>query len=408
MHEDRIVTFYRENESLNDPLRKKLMYCAAILAVEKFGISLLQYRNLSKVSSAIQRLFPKEFPHEKVILTSDRKGLLYSAAKYRKKIDFPSQRVEPKAEPTVMNNIEIEQDLEFVKQKVQELSYHSAVNIEEIQRDLELTFKYRRQILLENEATDISPLMFNFFWVNPERFINYEFNLIYPHKTDSLKENWPKYDLIMASVLSKRQVKLKPIEKEEIDQFPNEVKMFFYLLKLVGHAPLKRVKRMNTKNDNFVTACSRLVEFYPMNITKEEIMRESSNTQPYILAKYVSDKADVVQYSILLNEIMVPLEKNINFMQAVDFLYKIHHIFNLQYAPSLSRLFSYFDEFIFKIKKLGIPKNLDVNVQVTRAIDDYFCKDSQISWNSDHDAFENGLEWQVEVESDQENVFENR
>lgn len=133
-------------------------------------------------------------------------------------------------------------------------------------------------------------------------------------------------------------------------------------LKLVGHASRSKSQRA----DNFKTAFSRLLQFFPCGTTSAGILSATKNTQPFIVGKYARSKKEVIQWFLVLHPVVIPLPSCTTLIGAIDLLHKVFHIFHLEYPDSLQRLYGYFDEFILQIGKMKFTRSTQLNARFIR------------------------------------------
>lgn len=354
--EKRIFDFYDEYEDLRQDLRKKLMQHCAVVASKRYGRKMLHRDNLEEMAAAIQVLFPKAFKDLAILVSLQprRKGMLFHACAYLKSQLFPSLRKKKKTESLPTNE---EVGEENPQDLVDELKYSMASDVTKIKFALQNSFQHRRELLKKSKNFP-HELLFQFFWMKPKIFINFEFELLFKTTdTNALNIFWPKLCSVLQMILFLQ--KKKPHEEVA----PQDVQNLFNFLKVVGHLPAKT--KRGAENVNFITACSRVVKFYESHVLEEDILKDSEhNQQPFIVCKYTESKETILQYCIAYDPSVFPLPTSFDFVDALDALYKVHNIFYLDYAPCLQRFFMFLDEFVYKVKQHGVTLNTQINQQI--------------------------------------------
>lgn len=342
-------------------LEKKLMQICALESSKRYGVKMLHGKNLLEMAAAVMTLFPKSYPEEAILVqrTPVRRGLLYNACAYLKSQLFAPKPKES-GEELSSNAPEDDPDFEMAPSPeniVEQLKYAMAADVTTIKIGLTQTFKYRSDLLIKSEKFPDN-LIFQFYWINPKVFINHEFSLRYKKTNiNALLEYWPRASSVMTPLLFLHK---KQMCKEDV---PPEILSFMNFIKILGHLPAKR--KRNVPNDNFLTTCSRLVKFYKVDESEEEILSKSRlNTQPFLVGKYTEATKEIQQYFLVYDPSVFPLPLGFDFLDAIDILYKIYHIFILDFPPSLQRLYSFFDQFVFGIGSQSITNNLKVFSQI--------------------------------------------
>lgn len=93
-----------------------------------------------------------------------------------------------------------------------------------------------------------------------------------------------------------------------------------------------------------------------------EYLKNSENKSPYILGVGTS-KSSIDQYLVVVDGQLIPLPGNKTFLNAIDFVFKLHFIFNIEYDHNLRLFWKFIQNYIYKI-----------NCRVTSTTKEVFCK----------------------------------
>lgn len=151
------------------------------------------------------------------------------------------------------------------------------------------------------------------------------------------------------------------IKRPNLDEFPEETHEFLLLIKLL--------KNVRPSHENFTTVCARLLEFYPVNTTYEEMLQKSDNIQPYIVAKYQESRLNVHQYFLMMSKTFFPLKVRTKFVTVVDLLFKLHQVCYLKYATCLEKFYYYMDQYVYAIEKHPkLTRNLHIYLKISTEV----------------------------------------
>jgi hypothetical protein len=148
------------------------------------------------------------------------------------------------------------------------------------------------------------------------------------------------------------------------------------LLVLVDQLPMKQRKRTKASTTDVVDAMADpLVKFvlvselrkYCLNFSYDfffhylqpesdiqQFVMNNKQTQPYILTtnSLYGEEEPGGQYYVVVDQYFITTT---GLLRAIETLYKVYWVFNLQYTKELTVFFSFFDTFIFKSQK-AVPK----------------------------------------------------
>ncbi|PIK46807.1 hypothetical protein BSL78_16306 [Apostichopus japonicus] len=107
-----------------------------------------------------------------------------------------------------------------------------------------------------------------------------------------------------------------------------------------------------------------LIDFRPIGTVLEKYLtQDRPNRQPYLLC--LGTRSAPTQFFIIGDRQAIKCEDNI--VAAVDKLFKLHFVFNLQYAAELKLFYNFIETFVFKLSPLGqLPNKL---VEIVAAIE---------------------------------------
>lgn len=344
-----VVKMYKNQSTLNKQHVKLIMHDAAHLGFEKFGLKLGQRANVTILASATMCLFPREFPAISMLVPSKgRNSPFYNAALNRVRLEqnkLKESGGSVKAEGESSNN---EEDMTIEEHLVFLTSAHKAQK-EAIEHSLKRTWDHRKHLLATPDY-DIQTLIFNFFLCEVH-YIHFEFSLLLKDKEISLENPINEMtNSITFDVLKRIQPSLNRLNVE----VPDEVKAYYGLIKLLGYSSGRH------KNDNFASTCSHLAEFVQSNTPNQQIIDTTTNTQPFIVCKYDTDSNIVSQYLIVFHPHVIPLKPNSTFVNSLDILFKLYHIFDIIYPASLVKFFKFLEEFFYAMNKHDIPSNTQI------------------------------------------------
>lgn len=342
-----VLKMYRNNQILQKKHIHIIMRDAASIGFEKFGFNLGKKANVTMVASATMCLFPKEFPSIRMLVPdTGRNSGLWNAANNKVRLEhkkekevgqLPSEQVDERAEDD--EEMTMEEHLSYLK--------HAHVSQKEaIFRSLKCSFAHRRHLLLDPE-NDILELIFSFFLCD-DSYITYEYTLLLKYKEIALVDpivNFNRY--IKLEILQEIQPSLKNIQWS----VPEEIKPYLGLIKVLGVGARARGR----VTDKYATACDTLFELHPANTPNEEILEGTENTRPFIVGKFVGEKENVNQYFIVFFSYVIPMKKS-SFVETLDVLYKLYHIFGIHYPDALVTFYKFLDECFYVTEHHGIPK----------------------------------------------------
>lgn len=323
-----VLKKYKRKKIITQKHAKLIMKDACHLGFEKFGFKLAQKENMLKLGNAIVHLFPENYPTiDTIVPIKGRKGCLYNAAFYRLQLERANQMDVGSSDGE--GSVETEETFDMDEQ-ISFLKMACGSNKIEIQKSLKRTSKHRLE-LIQQGAVDIQELFFSFFLTHPN-FISYDFDLIYPDARSRFYQNKRKLDLKTLVSLEKE---FKPPKKCNQLIVPKDIEPFLILLRLLGHDIAKKV----LQRDNFVTAFGRIVEFVSHNTPLDGIL-ETTNTQPFILAKFSLDETTITQYCLVFPATVVPLDPKMTFVECFDMLFQIYTTLNIRFPLTAFSNFS--------------------------------------------------------------------
>lgn len=274
--------------------KQKVLQCAALFAAHIFEKKILDHENLMKIAQTLTSLFPRVFPDERVLVICQNNkeacgGLLYEA---------------------VLRHVFIEP-----RNTLKEQSAHLK-DLPEIQEFLHDTLHLRRSLLRVSNFHD----QLDYILVKPLVLINFEFELTRPGMSNCLLDMWPKISEIMQY--------LEP-PSPDIAECSSDIQDVLCFLKFrVYPQPPDYTKLLEFQEDSAANAFR-------------------GRPKPYIGVRYSGIKSNVVRYALVIHTKVLKVPKDFQFIQVLDLLYKVHHIFCIEYHESLKEFFKYFDEHIY-------------------------------------------------------------
>nr|XP_023013383.1 uncharacterized protein LOC111503328 isoform X2 [Leptinotarsa decemlineata] len=198
------------------------------------------------------------------------------------------------------------------------------------------TFKYRRSLINKGSAMEIFPKFHETVGL-----IEQEFLLMFPSYIASFKENYldaiEKILEIFENTSSSRN-QLKECG------FNRTIQSFFALLKMLPPSPKgKRKKDIAPTTKAF----EKVLIFHQISLPLMETIEKTSNTQPYIIAKGNS-KLLLEEFLIVLDGKLLP-DVFTTFEDSVDYLMKVHFVFQVKYDSSLENLYKFIQVYFYNM-----------------------------------------------------------
>lgn len=73
------------------------------------------------------------------------------------------------------------------------------------------------------------------------------------------------------------------------------------------------------------------------------------NTSPYIIA-YGPSNNEIVQYFIVVEQQLIAVPENFDFIRTFDLMYKTHAVFNNNFGAGIKGLMAFIQHFVYEIK----------------------------------------------------------
>lgn len=90
MEEGWLVSHYQEHKFLSQAMVKRLMNRLAVISQKKFGKAMCLMPNILCIAKAAMALFPEEFPVMDILVTKERRGMLFEALQCRRREQYPA------------------------------------------------------------------------------------------------------------------------------------------------------------------------------------------------------------------------------------------------------------------------------------------------------------------------------
>lgn len=350
---ENIVFTYETTTSLTEKDRNRALRLTVDFAVGRFGKQLCLKVNITRCARALVQLFPLIFTEEALIGT--KKGLLMSRAIARrnqnsrvaKKLSSASSNNSMGSQPSISNS----QDLIF--QYLINLKHSVARDEVNIKQLLDLTREVRKQATLVEEkrqeliARGVN-VQFGFFFVNYD-LISYDFEQWFPaaHTIEHFRRL-----LNGISIASNGTYKLC----NEYKKYPTEIQPFIKLVELVGIVKLK--VKVDGGHDTIEKALSRLVVIKnaSCNTDAELLKNQFGNKQPYVVVKYDEETERIIQCYLSLDGKLYPFPSSMEFNDVFDKLFKIHHLFGLEYPIALKKFYFLIEKYVYMITQQNDAK----------------------------------------------------
>ncbi|XP_055712441.1 uncharacterized protein LOC129807292 [Phlebotomus papatasi] len=239
----------------------------------------------------------------------------------------------------VQNNIDYCIDLEEVKDELKTLFWRN--DEKKIFDAMEKTFPIRRKFLK-------TPLKKNILleyprFLDTRGLIQLDFQLLFPDKNNCLKELFDEEFQTKLCTLGNTQAMRK------IDNgWPTPIWATLNWLSLL---PPTGGGRGHQGRPSLKEACGNLIQFYEAGRVPD------AKPSPTIIAQG-NTRSDIRKFYVSLDESLIVT--NDTFLDALDIMFKMHFVFDLEYEASLRNFFRYIQNYVFKIKGNETP-NTTIN-----------------------------------------------
>ncbi|XP_031617244.1 uncharacterized protein LOC116337077 [Contarinia nasturtii] len=320
---------HKNDELLNDSVRKYVINCICDFMVESFGNgdpNKISKQQKSITCEAAIKLFIGLKSKDSANALSKLLGVggyVNNRLKY-----LTSKYTDPNAKevPNQQSDIETtpEEDLLFLKNCVIK---NTDVSI--IISKLNTTRDLRKNMMM-NQDVDLRE-SFPYFFTDPKLIqIEFERNPEFECECNGLIEKWPTY-------ISN----IKQLFGGQVDHgWHSEIECLLLLLHIFPSRSCQLP---------LIDAINKLIVFRVVG-TPPENMIENDNNHPYIVACGTSKK-DIVSYYIETERHLFPLPFEFGILETFDIFFKLHHVFHMKFDKALENMIVFMQRLIYKLEK---------------------------------------------------------
>ncbi|KAF5303022.1 hypothetical protein FQR65_LT08351 [Abscondita terminalis] len=307
-----IICYYKENKTLDDKNRKKLVnvFVEHMLKFMPPNVLPCTQTKIDYAKCAVT-LFPKlkdptsKYGFEAFFDPSTKKGWITNRLRsiFR---DTTSER-------TVIENKENclpVTDLSKIEESIAFLKFSTVEQKQEIFDKTRETFEYRNKN--RDNITKIFPR-----FLDIEGLISFEFKLMFPNAKDDFINDFFKYIPAIRQMYNTTALNIDPnllkesLEVEDNDEWNVTTKAVIILIHLLPPTSSKKTKRVSS-----ATAVEKLLKFQNNQIPLKDILNDKPSLQPFILAVGTS-KAAISSYYVVFDNHMINSPEN-NILSALD------------------------------------------------------------------------------------------
>lgn len=201
--------------------------------------------------------------------------------------------------------------------------------VKQIEAALKATFEYR----MEQLKSGSKEVYYNIFYMN-YTWITFDFDLICPGKKECLTSQVEEFEKIISKLWLKRTTKSHSLQ---IDSWPHEIQVYLKLISMMG-----RVK------GGFSGSVDHFIQRVPANCSSMELMSKVSSF-PFILLK----EGDTNDYVVSVDGKLIPVNDCSSFHKVFDLIFKLIHVWNIEYTDSLKLFYTFFEIVIFKMETVS-------------------------------------------------------
>lgn len=201
-----------------------------------------------------------------------------------------------------------------------------------VHRAVEKTFDIRRESIMNGE----SKYIFELFYAFP-KYIEYDFELLFLEHgrgetfLDLKEQMFSTINIIFASQFGRK--------KDFVTTLLPELQSYGKMLVLLYNA---------TKQSLFLKI-DALIKIVDENMSVADTIRFSnSSNKPFVIMR----DGDLTEFMIAIDGRLIPLQSEATVDDAVVFLFKIFHLWNIEYTPEFAKLFTLIDAISYKIDSL--------------------------------------------------------
>lgn len=123
------------------------------------------------------------------------------------------------------------------------------------------------------------------------------------------------------------------------------------LIRLLPPATAGPVKHNRLTDEK---SARRLIIFKKSGSTNTDLVADYENNAPYVVA-LGSSKNKIDQYFVVLDRNLIPLSPETTILDAVDIVYQLHFIFNIQYDLNLCLFWKFIQYYIYCMQNIRVP-----------------------------------------------------
>lgn len=358
-----IDDYYTSQNTLPQNLKNLLLRTLSSFFISKNDGKMPTLEVKRRLAAAIVDTYPSLYADATALVGQNaRKGYLSNAFKYqikRAKLNAPPTNQEEQEE-----NIEMEENVENVEEvsgdpetdteEDNEEALHILQNVSEatsdiIEQALVDTFDLRRKSMLKGESVYIFEMFFSYPY-----YIEYDFGLLLEKCGAGDGNRFIARKEILCAGINTIFSSNFLQKKNFVNELNHETQPYAKIIALL----------YNSTKQGMKAKLSSLVKTIHENQSVADTYRLSYGIQhPFIISR----ESDPPEFMIAIDNKIIPLNSGDTLDHAIEFLYKLFQIWNLEYPVDLKKFFAFYDAMTFKMnnkeKKTG--KVLDLIAQLS-------------------------------------------